>query len=158
MHGGLNGTRRAPTGAARLRRPRWCAGFWLAFALTTACGDTASTPTEPPAATPTSADRARFVGAWAGSYACPGASATRDRLVVGPGTGALDLRIVIHADFFNPDTVSGTLTAKDRVTVPTQQMGGLPGTADLVVAGTSLTYRQSGLGITCGGTDYARVP
>jgi hypothetical protein len=148
MHGGLSGARRTP---------RWCAGLWLAWASATACGGDA-TPTEPPVATPTSADRAKFVGTWQGSYACPGGPSSRDRLVVVAGTGALDVRVVIHADSFNPDTVSGTLTAKDQVTVPSQQMGGLPGTAELVTASTALTYRQHGLGLTCGGTDYARVP
>lgn len=107
---------------------------------------------------PASADRAKFVGTWGGSYACPGGGPTADTLVIDLGAGALDFGIIIHARFANPDTVSGELTEPNRITVPQQSMGGAPGTAQITSHGTLLTYSQTGLGITCGGTNYAKVP
>ena len=123
----------------------------LAALLTTSCGGNMSTE-------PTSADRDKFVGTWAGSYSCPGGAPTSDTLVVGLGGGALDFSIIIHMGFVNPDTVSGELRNPNLITVPQQSMGGAPGTAQITYQGPQLAYSQSGFGITCGGTDYAQVP
>lgn len=107
---------------------------------------------------PTSADRDKFVGTWAGSYSCPGGNPFPDTLVVSLGGGALDFSIIIHMGFANPDTVSGDLTEPNLIRVPQQSMGGAPGTARITSQSTLLAYSQTGFGITCGGTDYARVP
>jgi len=123
----------------------------LSVLLTASCGGDE-------AAGPTSADRTKFVGTWGGSYTCPGAGAAADTLVVALGTGALDFRIIIHARFANPDTVSGNLTQPNKIDVPQQSMGGGPGTAQIISQGALLTYSQTGFGVTCGGTDYAKVP
>ena len=107
---------------------------------------------------PTSADRANFVGTWAGSYSCPGGAPNPDTLVIRLGSGALDLSIIIHVESLAPDTVSGELTEPNLISVPQQSMGGFPGTAKITYLGPLLAYSQTGLGITCGGTNYARVP
>ncbi|MGB2866964.1 MAG: hypothetical protein WBD36_00810 [Bacteroidota bacterium] len=109
-------------------------------------------------AKPTSADRAKFVGTWGGSYSCLGGSPTPDTLIIRLGSGALDFSIIIHAMFMNPDTVSGALTGANVISVPEQSMGGSPGTAQMTFQGPLLAYSQTGFGITCGGTNYARVP
>jgi hypothetical protein len=131
----------------------------IAFAM--ACGRKA--PTDPNSGTqgnqPTAADRVKFIGTWLGSYRCPGqASAFQDRLIIAAGTGTLEFRITIHANTDGPDTISGTLATATRIDVPTQTLGGLSGTATITHNGLALSYQQSGLGITCGGTDYIRVP
>lgn len=123
----------------------------LAALLTASCGGNASTE-------PTSADRGKFVGTWAGSYSCPGGAPASDTLVIGLGGGALDFSIIIHVGFVNPDTVSGELRNPNLITVPQQSMGGAPGTAQITYQSAQLAYSQSGFGITCGGTDYAQVP
>ena len=107
---------------------------------------------------PTSADRAKFVGTWAGSYSCLGGAPTPDTLVIRLGGGALDFSIIIHAEYGIPDTVSGDLTGPNIISMPEQTMGGFPGTAQITSQGALMAYSQSGFGITCGGTDYARVP
>src|SRR5580765_70422 len=76
--------------------------------LAASCGGDGSTA-------PSSADRAKFVDTWAGSYSCPGGAPTPDTLVIGLGGGALDFNIIIHMGFANPDTVSGDLTAPNLI-------------------------------------------
>jgi hypothetical protein len=127
----------------------------LALMPAAACGGGGAGATG--AAAPVAADRARFLGTWAGGYACPGGVPAPDTLAVRSGTGTLDVRIVIHVGSFGPDSVVGTLTAPERVDVPTPPMGGLPRPAALRLRGTGLGYRQRGLGLTCGGADYRRV-
>jgi len=127
------------------------AAFVLAALLTASCGGNGTTE-------PTSADRDKFVGTWAGSYTCPGVSPASDTLVISLGGGALAFSIIIHVGFVNPDTVSGELAEPTLITVPQQTMGGAPGTALIAYQGAQLAYSQSGFGITCGGTDYGRVP
>ena len=51
----------------------------------------------------------------------------------------------------------GELSAPDVINVPEQTMGGAPGTARITYTNGRLTYAQSGLGITCGGSDYVKV-
>lgn len=118
--------------------------------VTASCSDEATAPT--------SADRAKFVGTWAGQYACPGGGLTPDTLVMNLGGTPLGFSIIIHAGAANPDTVSGDLTEPNRINVPQQTMGGAPGTVQITSHGTLMTYNQTGSGITCGGTDYAKVP
>ena len=123
----------------------------LAVLLTASCGSDESTG-------PTSADRTKFVGTWGGSYTCPGGGPTADTLVIALGGGPLDFSIIIHAKFANPDTVSGDLTEPNKINVPQHSMGGAPGTAQITSQGALLTYSQTGFGITCGGTSYAKAP
>lgn len=118
--------------------------------FTASCSDDATAPT--------SADRAKFVGTWGGSYTCPGGGPFSDTLVIDLGGGQLDFSIIIHEGFANPDTVSGDLAEPNRINVPQQSMGGLPGTAQITSHGALLTYNQTGSGITCGGTNYAKAP
>lgn len=117
--------------------------------FTASCSDEATAPT--------SADRAKFVGTWAGSYACPGGGPTADTLVINLAGSALGFSIIIHVEAVNPDTVSGDLTEPNRIDVPQQTISGAPGTAQITY-GTLMAYSQTGFGITCGGTDYAKVP
>jgi len=138
----------------RCRMPlRYLMALASAALLMASCDDDGST--EP---TPTSADRDKFVGTWAGTYRCPGGNPFPDTLVVSLGGGALDFSIIIHVGFANPDTVSGDLTEPNLITVPEQSMGWASGTARITSQGALLAYSQTGFGITCGGTDYARVP
>jgi hypothetical protein len=123
----------------------------LAALLSVSCASNG--PTEP-----TSADRGKFVDTWAGTYGCPGGPSTSDTLGISLGAGALDFSIIIHVGSANPDTVSGTLTTPNLIKVPLQAMGGVPGTAQIAYQGALLVYTQGGIGITCGGTAYARVP
>ena len=132
------------------RRWGYIAALAMAALLTTSCGGDKVTA-------PTPADRAKFVDTWAGSYSCPGGAPSPDTLVIRLGGGALDFSIIIHAGFANPDTVFGELAEPNLVRLPEQSMGGAPGTAQIAPQGALLEYKQTGLGITCGGT-YARVP
>ena len=127
----------------------------LGSVLLVSCSDKAPTAS----ARPTSSDRDKFVGRWAGSYVCPGISlpAVADTLIIALGPGALDFRITLHVGTFNPDVVTGELSAPDVINVPEQTMGGAPGTARITYTNGRLTYAQSGLGITCGGSDYLKV-
>jgi len=136
---------------ARLPRRYYLVALALVALFLASCGGDESTQ-------PTSADRDKFVGTWAGSYRCPGGAPLPDTLVVNLGGGALDFSIIIHVGFANPDTVSGDLTEPNLIRIPQQSMGGAPGTAQITSAGALLSYSQTGFGITCGGTNYARVP
>lgn len=107
---------------------------------------------------PTSADRVKFVGTWAGTYTCTGFPSVPDTLTIGLGSGTLDFSIIIHVGSFNPDIVTGELTEPNLLNVPEQSMGGAPGTAQITTDGDLLIYSQSGFGITCGGTNYTFVP
>lgn len=156
---------------------------WIAAALAgmlvavAACGG--STATVAPAATPaptvtvaptgsvaptatggsaaTSADRAKFVGTWAGHYGCSVGAMIADKMIVKAGSGDLDLSITIHSNAAKPDTVTGTLTSATEVSVPQQTMGGAPGTAKLTLSGNTLDFRATGMGMTCGGSDYTQT-
>jgi hypothetical protein len=131
------------------------------LATVAACGGSSSTAATSPttaAAGPTSADRDRFVGTWTGNYGCDPAATLADKMIIEAGSGDLDLRITIHVDFANPDTVDGTLTSPTEVDVPRQSMGGASGTAKLTLHGETLEFSATGLGITCGGDDYTRQP
>ncbi len=107
---------------------------------------------------PTSADRTKFVGTWAGSYSCPTGTPNADTLGILIGSGTLDFRIIIHKESVIPDTISGSLTDANIITVPQQTMGGFPGTAKITYQGGVIIYSQTGFGITCGGTNYTKVP
>jgi hypothetical protein len=105
-----------------------------------------------------SADRDKFVGTWTGHYGCPGMGVTiEDKMIIEAGSAALDLKIQIHVAAANPDTVNGTLTSATEVNVPEQSMGGGSGTAKLTLKGETLEFQATGLGITCGGTDYKKA-
>jgi hypothetical protein len=107
---------------------------------------------------PTSADRTKFVGMWAGDYSCPGGGSFPDTMIIQTASGVLDFNIIIHKGFLNPDTITGELTTPNLLKVPEQTMGGAPGTAQITFQNDLLIYSQSGFGITCGGTNYALVP
>lgn len=133
------------------RRLHVVAALALAALLTVSCGGDGSTG-------PTSGDRAKFVGTWAGSYTCPGGAPTSDTLAISLGGSPLGFDIIIHVEAANPDTVFGELTEPNLIRVPQQSMGGAPGTAQIRSQGALVTYSQTGFGITCGGADYAKVP
>jgi hypothetical protein len=124
------------------------------LAAVAACGGSSSTAQSGP----TSADRDKFVGTWNGNYKCDFTDAFADTMIVEAGSGDLDLRITIHKNFANPDTVNGTLTSATVVDVPEQSMGGATGTAKLKLNGETMEFTAGGLGITCGGTDYKKAP
>ena len=136
--------RRALVGAA-------LAGMLVAVA---ACGGSSSNG----GSAASSADRDKFVGTWTGNYGCAVGATLADKMIIKAGSGDLDLSIRIHVDFMNPDTVTGTLTSPTEVNVPEQSMGGGAGTAKLKLNGDKLDFRATGLGMTCGGSDYTRQP
>jgi hypothetical protein len=122
-----------------------------------ACGGSSSTGST--GSSITSADRDKFVGTWSGHYGCADLGVTiEDTLIITAGSGDLDLSIRIHTTAANPDTVSGTLTSATEANVPEQSMGGGTGTAKLTLRGDTLEFQATGLGITCGGTDYKKAP
>jgi hypothetical protein len=79
-------------------------------------------------------------------------------MVIAAGSGDLGLSIQIHVGFENPDTVTGTLTSPTQVDIPEQSIGGEKGTAKLTLNGDKLEFRATGMGLTCGGSDYTLVP
>jgi hypothetical protein len=119
-----------------------------------ACGGSSSTGST--GSSVTSADRDKFVGTWTGHYGCAVGATIEDTLIIKAGSGDLDLSIKIHTTTANPDTVSGTLTSATEVNVPEQSMGGATGTAKITLKGDTLEFQATGMGITCGGTDYKK--
>lgn len=103
-----------------------------------------------------SADRVKFLGRWAGTYACPKFPSQPDTLIIATGKQELEFSITIHSGYLNPDVVIGKLTGADEITVPEQSMGGAAGTATITIADEVITYRQSGLGVTCTGLRYRK--
>ena len=77
-------------------------------------------------------------------------------MIIAIGTADLKFSITIHSHSFNPDTVNGELTDKNFITIPEQNMGGFPGTAEITFLNNMLEYSQTGFGITCGGADYVK--
>ena len=122
----------------------------LILCLFSACEDKKNDTTDPLL----TEDREKFIGNWAGSYEC--GSPTADTLQIWLGTGDWDFVIVIHAQTWNPDTVSGELVETNKIDVPEQTMGYFPGTAEITYSNGKLSYSQSGLGITCNGSNYTK--
>jgi hypothetical protein len=120
-----------------------------------ACGGSSSTGSTGGSSL-TSADRDKFVGTWTGHYGCAEGATIEDKMIIEAGSGDLDLKIKIHVSAANPDTVNGTLTSATEVNVPEQSMGGATGTAKITLKGDTLEFQATGLGITCGGTDYKK--
>lgn len=121
-----------------------------------ACGGSSSTGSTGPSIT--SADRDKFVGTWTGHYGCADLGVTiEDKMIMEAGSGDLDLKIKIHVSAANPDTVNGTLTSATEVDVPEQSMGGATGTAKITLKGDRLEFQATGMGLTCGGTDYKKA-
>jgi hypothetical protein len=128
------------------------------LAAVAACGSSSST-SGTGGGGPTSADRDKFVGTWNGNYGCPGiGDNVGDAMVIRAGSGDLGLSIQIHVGFANPDTLTGTLTSRTEVNIPEQSMGGEMGTAKLTLSGDKMEFSVTGMGMTCGGSDYARMP
>lgn len=124
------------------------------------CGpaDTTAPLDQPPGALSAS-DRTKFIGDWSGMYGCEsiGVEPMADTMSISPGAGDLDFVITLHASMANPATVDGTLTDVNVITVPEQEMGGAPCTAEITYSDGMLTLSQSGLGeITCEGEDYTK--
>ena len=104
---------------------------------------------------PSSMDRDKFVGNWAGTYQCtnlPG-----DTLIIALGTGDLGFNIILHAFTGNPnpEIVTGELTDVNVITIPEQTIGFFPGSATITYSNNTLALSQKGLGITCRG-DYVK--
>lgn len=106
---------------------------------------------------PSSSDRQKFVGNWAGSYACSFPDPA-DTLMIALGSGDLDFKITLHASVFNiaPDIVDGNLTASDVISIPNQIIGGADGSGEIKYSNGRLSLSQSGLGITCNGSNYIK--
>ena len=108
-------------------------------------------PNQKPKPKPTAKDREAFLGKWKGKYGLEGAKVD-DTLTIKKGEGDLDVLIHLHEANVNPDKVKGELEDAKTIKVPSQTMGGAPGTAKLMVKDGSLTLEQSGLGLTVKGT------
>lgn len=102
-------------------------------------------------------DRNRFLGTWAGSYACPGETAVPDTLTILPGTDALDFAITMHVGTASVCEVTGRLTAVDEISIPEQPFGSGFAKARITLNGDFLTYEQTVDGTTCSGSAYGRV-
>ncbi len=120
----------------------------LLLSLTFACGSDDS-----PAA-PSSMDRDKFVGNWAGTYAC--GSPPADTMFIAKGSGDLDFRITLHAQVFNADVVDGELTDVNTITIPEQTIGGFPGSGEITHSNNVLSLTQRGFGLTCTGSNYVK--
>ncbi len=124
---------------------------------------------DPPAAEDSLADsasgaqlRLKFIGTWVGMFGCPG-NVLPDTMKIRAGTGSDDFSIVLHAQHWLPDTVTGTLQGANTIVVPEQTIGGLPGTGVFTHDGEGLAYSQTAIldpdfSITCPGTGYTRLP
>jgi hypothetical protein len=122
----------------------------LLLGLTFACGSDDSP------AGPSSMDRDKFVGNWAGTYQCtnlPG-----DTLTIALGTGDLGFNIILHARTGdpNPEIVTGELTNVNVITIPEQTIGSFPGSGKITYSNNMLALSQTGLGITCRGSNYVK--
>ena len=102
---------------------------------------------------PSSMDRDKFIGNWAGTYEC--GSPPADTMFIAKGSGDLDFRITLHAQVFNADVVDGELTDVNIITIPEQTIGGFPGSGTITYSNNTLSLRQTGFGITCRG-DYVK--
>ncbi len=72
---------------------------------------------------PSSMDRDKFIGDWAGSYNC--GSPPADTMFVAVGSGTLGFSITLHAQAIpNADVVTGELTETNVITIPEQTIGG----------------------------------
>ncbi len=104
---------------------------------------------------PSSMDRDKFIGDWAGSYNC--GSPPADTMLVAVGSGTLGFSITLHAQAIpNADVVTGELTETNVITIPEQTIGGFPGSGDITFSNNMLTLKQRGFGITCTGTGYVK--
>ena len=116
--------------------------------LTPACGD------DDGPVGPSSMDRDKFIGDWAGSYNC---GSPADTMLVAVGSGTLGFSITLHAQAIpNADVVTGELTETNVITIPEQTIGGFPGSGDITFSNNMLTLIQRGFGITCTGTGYVK--
>ena len=88
----------------------------------------------------------------------PRGDTVQDAMVIRAGSGDRDLSIQIHVGSGNPDTVTGTLASATEVNIPEQSFGGATGTAKLTLKGEKLDFSVTGMGMTCGGADYTRLP
>ncbi len=103
---------------------------------------------------PSSMDRDKFIGSWAGSYDC---GSPADTMFVAVGSGTLGFSITLHAQAIpNADVVTGELTETNVITIPEQTIGGFPGSGDITFSNNMLTLIQRGFGITCTGTGYVK--
>ena len=121
------------------------------FLIICACDNDPSSSTDDQ---PQSEDREKFIGNWAGTYEC--ASSPADTMIIWLGSGLLDFSIAIHAQVWIADTIYGELTKDNQITAPEQTMGGFPGTARITYSDGKLSFSQTGLGITCNGSNYTK--
>ena len=118
-----------------------------------ACGGD-DDPLVPSSMAPSSMDRDKFIGSWAGSYDC---GSPADTMLVAVGSGNLGFSITLHAQAIpNADVVTGELTEINVITIPEQTIGGCPGSGDITFSNNMLTLKQRGFGITCTGTGYVK--
>ncbi len=103
---------------------------------------------------PSSADRDKFIGNWAGTYECT--NSPPDTMFITKGSGDLDFRITLHAHVFNADVVSGELTDENVITMPEQTIGGFPGSGEITFSNNRLSLVQRGFGLICRGSNYVK--
>ena len=96
--------------------------------------------------------RNAFLGTWKGTY-----FGLEDVMIIKKGASDTEVVITIHATFGSkPDKVKGKLVAVNKIDVPEQTMGHLPGTAVITLTDGKLHLKQSGGGATYEGTGYEK--
>ena len=88
---------------------------------------------------PSSTDREKFVGNWAGTYEC--ASSPADTMFIAKGSGDLDFRITLHTSVAAVfvDVVDGELTDVNIITIPEQTIGFFPGSGEITFSNNTLS-------------------
>ncbi len=103
-----------------------------------------------------SEDQEKFLGTWSGEYGC-GDTMFKDEVIITNSPDDLGFDITIHANMLESDVVKGTLEDENVINVPEQIMGGFPGTAKVIYSDdATLTFSQSGFGVTCNGINYVK--
>jgi len=114
--------------------------------------DTSSAPAAAePAAEVTAADRDAFLGTWKGKY-----SGLDDEMIIEAGEAPDAVVVTIHSTYENPDKVNGKLVSPDKIEIPKQSMGGMSGTAEIMMVDGKLKYKQKGGGVTVEGEGYEK--
>jgi len=99
----------------------------------------------------TAADRDAFLGTWKGKY-----SGLDDEMIIEAGESPDAVVVTIHSTYENPDKVNGKLVSPDKIEIPKQSMGGMSGTATIMMADGKLKYEQKGGGMTVKGEGYEK--
>lgn len=104
---------------------------------------------------PSTADLEKFIGSWASMYGC--SNPPDDTLIISRGPSDLSFKITLHAQAVNADQVDAELTEPDVITIPEQTIGGFPGSGKITYSNDMLSLSQSGLGLTCQGSNCQKI-